>query len=165
MASTHFIRNLYEYNEWANDLVLKAASALSEEQLRRESGVSMGSVVENLRHIVQAQHGWLCFWTSTEWKKLPELPSGRSMETLREWFRESHEKLRRFVESLGEEDMKRVLTDTDEQGRRHDFALWQLMAHVANHGTQHRSETAMALTAMGRSPGDLDFLDFVDLRA
>ena len=42
--------------------------------------------------------------------------------------------------------------------------LWDMMAHVVNHGTQHRSEAAMALTAMGRSPGDLDLLDFVNLR-
>ena len=35
MGATDYIRNLYAYNEWANDLVLKAASALSEEQLRQ----------------------------------------------------------------------------------------------------------------------------------
>ena len=39
--------------------------------------------------------------------------------------------------------------------------LWDMMVHVVNHGTQHRSEAAMALAAMGRSPGDLDFLDYV----
>jgi len=39
--------------------------------------------------------------------------------------------------------------------------LWGMMTHVVNHATQHRSEAAMALTAMGRSPGDLDFLDYV----
>jgi uncharacterized damage-inducible protein DinB len=37
-----------------------------------------------------------------------------------------------------------------------------MMVHVANHGTQHRSEVAAMLTAFGRSPGDLDALYFFD---
>ncbi len=39
---------------------------------------------------------------------------------------------------------------------------WQLLAHVANHSTQHRPEAAAILTASGRSPGGLDMLDYAD---
>ena len=37
---------------------------------------------------------------------------------------------------------------------------WQMLAHLANHGTQHRSEAAVLLTRAGRSPGDLDMIFF-----
>ena len=34
--------------------------------------------------------------------------------------------------------------------------LWQDLIQIVNHGTQHRSEAAEALTYVGRSPGNLD---------
>jgi uncharacterized damage-inducible protein DinB len=43
-----------------------------------------------------------------------------------------------------------------------DVPMWQLLAHVLNHGTQHRSEAAALLTEAGRSPGDLDMVDFAE---
>ena len=38
--------------------------------------------------------------------------------------------------------------------------IWQMLVHVVNHGTQHRSEAAALLTDAGRSPGDLDMFDY-----
>ena len=40
--------------------------------------------------------------------------------------------------------------------------FWQMLAHVVNHGTQHRSEAATLLTGAGRSPGDLDMIFFAE---
>jgi uncharacterized damage-inducible protein DinB len=37
--------------------------------------------------------------------------------------------------------------------------------HLLNHGTQHRSEAAVLLTAADRSPGDLDLIDYSEQQA
>ena len=45
----------------------------------------------------------------------------------------------------------------------HDgVAIWQMLLHLLNHGTQHRSEAALLLTQVGRSPGDLDLIDYLE---
>ena len=40
-----------------------------------------------------------------------------------------------------------------------------MLVHVANHGTQHRAEAAALLTVEGRSPGDLDLINYAEERA
>ena len=49
-----------------------------------------------------------------------------------------------------------------EQGRSHP--LWWHLQHVYTHGLQQLSNAAWMLTADGHSPGDLDFLGFVEAR-
>jgi uncharacterized damage-inducible protein DinB len=161
MANADWIRELYAYNEWANARVLAVASGLNDTQLREERA-GMASIADSLRHIASAQHGWWCFWTSTERVHLPEVPAEGVMEAVRDWLGRSHEELRRFGESLDDAALEQTYQDTDDEGRPVMFRLWEMMVHVVNHGTQHRSEVATILTLLRRSPGDLDFCDFVD---
>jgi len=37
-----------------------------------------------------------------------------------------------------------------------------MLQHLANHGTQHRSEAALLLTQAGRSPGEIDLIFFAE---
>jgi uncharacterized damage-inducible protein DinB len=71
---------------------------------------------------------------------------------------ESHAGLREYVSIITEDAVESELDYSDSRGNQNRRPLWQLMTHVANHGTYHRGEIAGALTALGSSPGDLDFV-------
>jgi len=167
MGALEAMRALYDYNEWANKHVLEAASKLSEEELRRELGASYGSAAGSLGHLAGAQIVWLARWrglppedVASLYEQLTLLEEAAPFEAVRETLEKSDAALRRFVESLTEDELASDLAYVDGRGVSRNRPLWQLMLHVANHGTQFRSEAAMALTGLGRSPGDLDYMYF-----
>ncbi len=171
MGAVEAIRNLYEYNEWANGQVLAAASKLSEGGLQRDLGASYGSVSGSLGHLAGAQIVWLARWRSLPledvvslYAPLMLLEEGARFEAVRETLERSDAALRRFMESLTEDELMSDLAYVDGRGVSRSRPLWQLMMGVANHGTQFRSEAATALTSLGSSPGDLDYGHFVDIR-
>ena len=52
------VQLLYEYDRWANNRTLEAASTLSTEQFTRDLGGSFRSVRDCLLHIVGGEWGW-----------------------------------------------------------------------------------------------------------
>src|SRR5258708_11382585 len=56
------IQLLFEYDRWANNRVLQAVSALSDEQFTRDLGGSFRSVRDTVVHIISGEWGWLAYW-------------------------------------------------------------------------------------------------------
>jgi uncharacterized damage-inducible protein DinB len=159
MASVEQIRALYAYNEWANNHLVKVSSRASPAELAAPRGASFESILISLAHIAAAQINWLERWTTgrntmptLELQKMPDLG------TVRASFLASHAGLRDFLAGLGDERLAVPLVFRDSSGSEFNRPLWQLMLHVANHGTYHRGEIALMLSEFGHSPGDLDFI-------
>src|SRR2546427_5399605 len=56
------IKHLFDYTEWANGLAFNAAAELSDESLRRDVGISHGSIFGTLLHMAGAEWIWLERW-------------------------------------------------------------------------------------------------------
>src|SRR5437870_13876926 len=91
MSKLELICGLYEYNEWANNHVLEAASALMEEEFSQTQGASFESVEGNLAHIIGAQADWLARWTGgCNPRSVFEFQKTRGCSTFRQAFAQSH---------------------------------------------------------------------------
>ena len=158
MSKLELVRALYDYNEWADDCVLQAAGRLTHEELARCMGGSFGSVEGNLAHVMAGQVVWLQRWTGgSNARPLLEVQSVRGLKALRDEFAGSHAGLRAFAETLTEERLREVLHYKDSRGTPHSRVMWQLMVHVANHGTHHRAECSMAMALLGKPMRELDY--------
>src|SRR3990170_5743786 len=101
MSKIELIRALYDYNEWANNRLLKTASELSQDEFSRPQGASWGSVQANLAHIAGAQVVWLSRWqTGANPVPLADTHAVTGLDSIYARFDESHSALRRFTASL-----------------------------------------------------------------
>ena len=117
-----------------------------------------------LVHILEREATWLARWEGRPDQLLGEqaLPT---FETLGDAWSREETKMRAFLQRLSDPILLEVVEyESTLSGRRYAIPLWQMMAHLAHHGTQHRSEVALALTQLGHSPGDLDLIVYFDPR-
>ena len=158
MSKLDLLPHFYDYNEWANDRLLDVASGLSADELGAGRGASFDSILSSFAHIVAGQIVWLERWVGGEnATPLLELQQMPDLGTVRDSFLASRADLRGFIVGLSDDRLEAPLDFRDSRGGQYSRPLWQLMTHVANHGTYHRGEIAMMLTGAGHSPGDLDF--------
>ena len=159
--NTQDILVLYQYNQWANGKILVAARNVTQEQFLADASFPHGGLRSTLTHILFAEWIWRNRWEGTSPTvrlKPEEFPTLNSL--LARW-QEEEKKLMEYVEALTDERLAASFQYKNTKGVPKENILWHAMAHVVNHGTQHRSEAAAMLTDFGCSPGDLDMIYFL----
>jgi uncharacterized damage-inducible protein DinB len=160
------LRTVYQYNQWATERLLDTADRLTPEQLHTPGNAGHGSVRDTLVHLISAQRRWLLWWNGS----LPALEAYNfridpadlpDIVAVRAAWEALEEDAQAFVGGLTDTDVERIYEFTLPDGTEVRFPLWQMMLHVANHGTQHRSEVAAMLTGFGHSPGILDLISYL----
>lgn len=158
------IQLLYQYDRWANNRVLEAATALSAEQFTRDLGGSFCSLRDTLVHIISGEWGWLAYWKEPfpgpdfvkdlrdrrdalfHPDKFPDIGAVKS-----KWAEVQKEQLE-FVNCMTNESLKKMLPIRSTQ-----ISLANLMQHLANHSTYHRGQVALMMRQLGAEPVATDF--------
>jgi uncharacterized damage-inducible protein DinB len=155
------IQILYKYNEWANARILNSASKLTNEQFIAPASFTHRELRGTLTHILSAGWVWRTRWQG-ESPAHPIKPEDfPTFDSLRARWLEEEQALNIFVDILTDEKLISTFQYKTLRGEAMENILWQAMAHVVNHGTQHRSEAAAILTELGQSPGDVDLIVFL----
>ena len=159
------IRTLYEYNYWANERILRAASAVGQEVLTAPAPFPSGSLRGTLVHIMSAEWIWRQRWLGVMPTAMLSEADFPTLEAIRERWWAEEAGMRSFLADLTDAALQRPLVMVNTRGvPQPPLPLWQVMLHMLNHGTQHRSEAAAMLTAAGHSPGDIDLILFLRQR-
>jgi uncharacterized damage-inducible protein DinB len=159
------IRQLYDYNAWANRRVMEASSALTPEQFVKPLGSSFTSLRDTLAHIFGAEWIWLERFQGRSPASLPDVSQFANLDSLRERWLEHETQLMGFVRGLTQADLDRVMEYKTLKFGVYRNPLWQSMQHLVNHGTYHRGQVTTLLRQLGAQPILTDLMHFYRERA
>lgn len=147
---------LWDYDTWANEHIFAAAAALPPEALHQPLASGHDTLIGTLWHIVGAAETWRVR-AETGHDPVEASDFGiPDLATLTARARAEAVAMRAFLEALPEALLAEPMRYTTE-GVVRERPRWLVLVHLVNHGTHHRGELAAALTALGHSPGELDF--------
>jgi len=147
------IRFLFGYDRWATRRLLAALEGVPATTWGQEDAVGERGLGAILVHQLGAAQRWRHAIQQDDERPHPEDEPLLSVEELRTRWDAEWVAIDAWLPSLEDGVLAYV-----HEGE----AIWQMLAHVVNHGTQHRSEAAALMTDAGHSPGDLDMIDYVD---
>ncbi len=152
---------LFNYGYWARDRLVAAAERAGEEQLRQDVGLPNGSVLGTLLHTVEAEFVWRSRCAEGAWPSALLDPSDfATLDAVAARMQAEERETRAYLGRLTDADCASTLSYRSTGGKVYTHVLWQILAHIVNHGTQHRSECAHVLTGFGHSPGDMDLVTY-----
>lgn len=146
------------YHQRVTDRILETAARLTPEQLTQPASFDHGTAFRTLLHLMDVDWSWreVCCCDSPGetylWDvvPLPDLPA------IAQFWAEEKLRLTEYVNTLDEVSLAQTVAWGAR--RQHSAQVWQILCHMVNHGTQHRSELARYFTECGHSPGDLDLI-------
>jgi uncharacterized damage-inducible protein DinB len=160
------IKRLFDYTEWANDLAMQAAAKLPDEDLRRDVGISHGSMFGTLVHMAGAEWIWVERWHGhspgkEEAWSLWSTDSCRDLPALKDRWGGVIDKRARFLSELDEERFAADLEFKLLSGDSSAMKLVDQMQHVVNHATLHRGQIVSMIRQLGIDPPSTDLLFYL----
>ncbi len=153
---------LFNYNDWANQRILAATARLTPEQFLAQTDANGKGVRDILVHMLGAAWIWrMRLQHGAAPTRLLDPADFPTYDALVERWREEQAGWNAYIAGLVDDEANRPVLYRNTKGDLFEAVMWQILAHVVNHGTQHRAEVAQMLTSYGCSPGDVDMIVFV----
>jgi uncharacterized damage-inducible protein DinB len=151
------IRQHISYSTWASNKLLNAALELSEEQQRRDFGVSHQTLLGTLEHIFFADRIWCARAVDPNVIRgaFAEFSPGETLAT--EWPK-VQQRWERWAAALTHQNLVRTVDYKDVKGNAHRTPVWQIVLHVVNHATLHRGQAMSLLRQLGVAPPPTDLI-------
>jgi uncharacterized damage-inducible protein DinB len=164
-ASASVVRELLLYMLWADREVLAAVREVSAEDLTRDAGISFGSLLGTMAHMLGSQRMWLSRFYG---RPLDHQPGVADFPDLLSWiygWEETAAEIGAFVAALTEEQLAAPLTWTNSRGETRTLPLWQPALHLVTHTAYHRGQVVSLLRQMGYQPPATDLVKYFTERA
>jgi uncharacterized damage-inducible protein DinB len=161
------IELLVGYMAWAGGIVLRSCDGLTDEQMRRELGGSQGSLLNLLRHVYDAEKGWLQMLRERHVPPFDQLGGdsiGDAPETLeglvagwpKVWAEWSS-----WFEGVTPNDLGQPIETALPGGRPIRLSLREFTLHTLNHSSLHRGQIVTMLRMLGAPCRNVDMMGYL----
>ncbi len=155
------------YTAWAGAIVLQRCGELTDEQMHRDLGGSQGSLLNLLRHVYDAEQGWLQMLRERTVPPFDQLGGdtiGDAPETLA-GLKEAWPKVwsgwLSWFESLTPDDLAQPIVSALPGGRPVSLTLGEFTLHALNHSTLHRGQMVTMLRMLGAPCRNVDMMGYL----
>lgn len=152
------VRHVFDYHFAENRTAWDAYVApLSDEDFTREAAYSHGSVRNQVVHLMNVDEAWFSDLGAVS---LPEGPDPDTLDraVIRARWDEIERQQRAWLARLTDEALGQKPI---AEGEDKDLLLWQILLHVANHGTDHRAQLLRLLNDLGVKTTSQDYIFYV----
>lgn len=160
MASAAVVRDLLLYMLWADRLMLKAVREVKPEDLTRDAGISFGSLLGTMVHMLGSQRLWLSRFAGNPIERRPGLADFPDLPSWIQGWEETAAGVEAFLAALTDEQLAAEITWTDTAGPTRTLPLWQPVLHMVNHNTYHRGQVVSLMRQLGYEPPHTDLIRF-----
>jgi uncharacterized damage-inducible protein DinB len=154
---------LFDYMYWANSRLLDRADRLSAEEFLASSTVTTRDLRTTLVHELDVEWSWRLRLTGQSEEDEGELQPGHypDVATLRAHWQRDEADMRAWLDTLDDDMLAAPMSALTTERPR---PLWHFLMHILTHARQQQADAATLLSLAGQSPGELDFLNFLDER-
>lgn len=150
---------LLDYHWHTTSLLAERAAGLEAALINQPRADGVRSIHDLFFHLLAADFGWRGALETGTRPAPPSPEAYKDLDALRQGLADERKAWARYLEGLDDASLEAEATLVSS-GRQVVLPRWRILQHLVLHGMQHHAELAQELTAMGRSPGDLDFIFF-----
>jgi uncharacterized damage-inducible protein DinB len=146
----HFTENRHIWDEYI--------PALSGEQFTQIAHYSHGSVRNQIVHMISADDTWFSALRGVEIPESLNPADFDDRKLIRAHWDRVEQSMRLYLAALRDE---MLFEKPFAEGEDKDLILWQVLLHVANHGTDHRAQVLRLLNDLGVKTVSQDYIFYV----
>lgn len=154
------MRRLFVYNRWAWDRVFPSVEKLPAEAYLLDQGSFWGSIHRVLVHSMSAEWIWLSRIHGSSPVSMMDADDFPNFAAVKARWVPINSEFQTYVGSLIQEDLQRTVTFQNTHGVEGTLILGDLLQHVVNHATEHRSQISPVLWSLGVPTPPLDYMVF-----
>jgi uncharacterized damage-inducible protein DinB len=158
-VNADYFRALFSYNYDTHQRVWACIDHLSDAQFVEETDYSLRSVRNHMVHLMNVDSRWLA--------RVQEAPPpARLVEAdfptraaVRAYWDTVEARMRDYISSVDDAALQKVVVfDMPQRGGMKTNHVWEILAHVVNHGTDHRAQVLALLHHFGAPTLEQDFM-------